>query len=89
MMVAKANTELQNEPGFPWNASQRIVMQVHKNTSKVDAAAVTRVMSDLYKDPANAQIPNALLFFPAAARLLGVSESEISEALRIMRQSTP
>jgi hypothetical protein len=76
---------LQQEPESSWDAWQRISMRVYQGVSQVDGAAVERAISELYADPANAQIHMSLLFFPAAAKLLGVPDSDIAEALRILR----
>jgi hypothetical protein len=80
-------TMLQQEPESSWDAWQRVSMRVYKEVSQVDGAAVERGISDLYADPANAQINMSLLFFPAAAKLLGVPDSDIAEALRILRHN--
>jgi hypothetical protein len=76
---------LQNEPESSWDAWQRVSLRVYQEVSQVDGAAVERGISELYADPANAPIHMSLLFFPAAAKLLGVPDSDIAEALRILR----
>ena len=76
---------LQQEPEASWDAWQRVSLRVYQDVSKVDGAAVERGISELYADPANAPIHMSLLFFPAAAKLLGVPDRDIAEALRILR----
>jgi hypothetical protein len=78
---------LQQEPESSWDAWQRVSMRVYQDVGKVDGAAVERGISELYADPANAQIHMSLLFFPAAAKLLGVPDGDITEALRILRHN--
>src|SRR5262249_59085085 len=85
--LAHPTARLQHEPESSRDAWQRVSMRVYQGISQVDGAAVERGISELYADPANAQIHMSLLFFPAAAKLLGVPDSDIAEALRILRHN--
>jgi len=68
------------------NAYARIVIRAYEDRdTQGDMARLARIMSALYADPANAHIHPGVLFFAASAQLAGYPDSEIVEALRIMR----
>jgi hypothetical protein len=70
------------------DARQRMMSYVYANIDKVDNTAVIRVMNDFYNDSANSQLHIGILFFPAAAKLLGYPEEEIKEGLEILRKAS-
>ena len=72
-------------PRSDWDTRQRVMFHVFSNADKVDDSAAERMMTSLYTDPANAQIHRNLIFFAAAAKLLGVPQNEIDETLRLFR----
>ncbi len=76
---------VQTVPPSKWDVRQRLMFNVFSNTKKIEASAVEHIMSSLYKDPVNTQIHPNLIFFAAAAKLLGFPENEVAETLRLFR----
>lgn len=71
------------------DSRQRLILYVTSNINRIDPQSVTRIISELYNDSTNAQLHPDIIFFPAAAKLLGYPENEISEVLRILRSIPP
>jgi len=71
------------------DARHRLILYVIGNIERLDAQSVLRVISELYNDPSNAQLHPDVIFFPAAAKLLGYPEKELAEGLRILRAASP
>lgn len=68
-----------------YESMNKLMFDVLTNVETLDHRAIAKNISELYKDPANAQLHYELLFFPAAAKLLGYSEKDVAILLRIFR----
>jgi len=65
-----------------------MIAYVYSKCDNMDAKLVGPIMADLYKDPANGQLHPSLVFFTAAAKLLGFPESGIEKSLGVMRSGS-